>query len=124
MKSGQDQLELARIPVDVADGENARHAGLEVFGIYRDIFIVLQLEAPIGDRTELHRQAEERQHQIAVDVRHGAVGLFDNGFLQNAVATDKRGNLADDQINFSFIDQRHHLVDAVRRGAEVVAPMT
>jgi hypothetical protein len=60
MESGQDQLELAGIPVDVADGENARHAGFEGFGIDRNVFVVLQLEA---------RSATVRQVDIPVAIR-------------------------------------------------------
>jgi hypothetical protein len=41
----QDQLDLAGIPVDVADGENARHAGFETLGVDRDVFVILQLDA-------------------------------------------------------------------------------
>jgi len=45
VESGQDQLDLARIPVDVADGENARDAGFKSFGVDRNVFVILQLEA-------------------------------------------------------------------------------
>src|ERR1700733_3206927 len=60
VKSGQDQLKLAGIPVDVADGENARHAGFEAFGIDRDVFLVLQLES---------QSATVRQAGVAVPCR-------------------------------------------------------
>ena len=36
VEARQDELELARIPVDVADGEDAGHAGLERRGVDRD----------------------------------------------------------------------------------------
>ena len=39
-------------------------AGLELLGVGRDQVLV-QVQAPVGDRPELHRQAEERQHVVA-----------------------------------------------------------
>jgi hypothetical protein len=59
VESGQDEFELARIPVDVADGENAGNARFERLGVDRDVFIVLQIEA---------RSATVRQVAIAVTI--------------------------------------------------------
>ena len=39
-----------------------------VAGVDRDQ-LVLQLEAPVRDRAELHGEAEERQHGIDLDAR-------------------------------------------------------
>src|ERR1700750_260180 len=63
VEAGQDELELARIGVDVANGEDAGLAGLERFGIDRDELFV-KPQPPIGDRPELHGQAEERQDGV------------------------------------------------------------
>src|ERR1035438_10154191 len=52
MKSAQDQLLLAGIGVDVADREDARHAGLEFFGVHLEC-LLLEFDPPFGDRTEL-----------------------------------------------------------------------
>ena len=61
VEAREDELELAGIGVDVADGENAGHAGLEFLRIDRDQVLV-ELQSPIGDRPELHGEPEERQH--------------------------------------------------------------
>src|SRR3954470_6874954 len=45
MEAAQDQLQLARISIDVADCENPRHAGLERRRFNRDQ-VVLQSDAP------------------------------------------------------------------------------
>ena len=73
VEAGQDQLELARIGVDVADREDAGNVGLERLGADRDQ-VVLQVDAPVGDRPELHGQAEERQDRVAGDVEVRAFG--------------------------------------------------
>src|SRR5262245_46508853 len=54
VEAGEDELELARVPVDVADREDAGHVGLERRGVDRDQLAVLHLDAPVGDRAELH----------------------------------------------------------------------
>ena len=64
VEARQDQLELARIGVDVADGENAGNAGFELRRVDGDQILV-QVDPPAGDRPELHRQAEERHHVVA-----------------------------------------------------------
>src|SRR5215470_3092349 len=51
VEAAQDQLQLARIGVDVADGEDAGHACLERTGLDRHE-IVLEFNAPVSDRTE------------------------------------------------------------------------
>src|SRR5487761_1102103 len=123
VKAGKDELELARIPVDVADGENARDIGLEARRVDRDELVVLQLDSPIRQRTELHGQPEERQHRIAGDIKSGTVVGFDHGVTDLAVCAGERSDLPKHEIDFALADQRHHLVDAVRRGAEFAAPM-
>ena len=62
VESGQDQLQLAGIGVDVADRENAGHIGLERGGLDRHQ-IVLERDAPVRHRTELHGQPEERPYR-------------------------------------------------------------
>ena len=47
VKAAQDQLELARIGVDIADGEDALLAGLEFGGVDRDqVFFCLLYTSP------------------------------------------------------------------------------
>src|SRR5436190_7456911 len=60
VKARQDELQLAGVGVDVADGEDARFAGLELLGIHGDE-VLIQVEPPIGDRPELHGEPEEGQ---------------------------------------------------------------
>ena len=52
--------------VDVADGEDAGLAGLELLGVDGDQVLV-EVEAPVGDRSELHGEPEERQQRVAGD---------------------------------------------------------
>ena len=61
VKAGQDELQLARIGVDVADGEDAVLARLELLGITGNE-VLMEIQAPVGDGPELHGQPEERQH--------------------------------------------------------------
>src|ERR1700679_3112463 len=58
MKAAQYQLLLARIGVDVADREDARHVRLKPLRIdaQRTLF---QVQSPLGNRPELRMQAEE-----------------------------------------------------------------
>ena len=64
MKTGQDQLQLAGIGIDVADGENARNARFEFRRVDRDQ-ILIEIDSPSGDRAELHGEPKERQHVVA-----------------------------------------------------------
>jgi hypothetical protein len=72
VKAAQDQLLLARIGVDVADGENARHAGLKFFGIDLERTF-LEFQPPFGDRTQLGMQAEKCQHMIGSTLLRAAI---------------------------------------------------
>src|SRR6202021_4116312 len=84
MEAAQDELELAGIGVDVADRKNSGHAALERRGLDRHQ-IILQRNTPVRDRPELHGQAEERQHGVAVDFRDGVVAALAGGAGQHAV---------------------------------------
>ena len=72
MEARQDQLQLAGIGVDVADGEDALDGGFELLGVHGDQ-VLMQVEAPFGDGAKLHGEAEERQHGIAGDIEALAV---------------------------------------------------
>src|SRR6516165_7666874 len=122
VETAQDKLELAGIGVDVANRKNPGHAGLEGRCLDRHQ-VVLKLDSPIGDRAELHGQPEERQHGIAGNLRYRVVVALDDSTGQCAAGTLKRGDLTDLQIHFPAGDQRTHLLDAVRRGAEIVPPV-
>ena len=122
VEAGEDQLELARIGIDVADGEDAGDAGLERAGVGRDQ-LVLHLQPPFGDRAELHGEAEERKHGIELDARFRSVVSLHRHGGERAVGAFERGHLADLEIHVAGRDQRAHLVHAVGRAAEVVAPV-
>ena len=63
VEARQDQLQLARIGIDVADGEDALLARLELLRVDGNQ-VLFEIEPPIGDRAELHGEAEERQHDF------------------------------------------------------------
>src|ERR1700733_4378250 len=123
VEAGQYELELARIPIDVADRENAGHAGFERRGFDWNELVVLELKTPIGDRAEFHGQAEERQQRVDRKVMHRAVVAFDDRIADLAIRALKLRHLPDQQIDLPFGHERHHLVDAVGSGAELVAPV-
>src|SRR5262245_37192119 len=52
-KSGEDQLQLAGISRDVADGEDAALAALAGRRRHRDVMLV-EVQAPLCDRPEIH----------------------------------------------------------------------
>src|SRR5204862_3907625 len=55
VESGQDQLLLARIGVDVADRKDPGEAGLELLGVDLER-LLLERQSPLGDRSELRVQ--------------------------------------------------------------------
>ena len=75
MEAGQDELQLAGIGVDVADGEDARLARLELRGVDGNEILV-EIEAPIGDRPELHGETEEGHHDLGRLLEGRAVGAL------------------------------------------------
>ena len=72
----QDQLLLARIGVDVTDREHARDVRLEFLGVDLDGALV-ELQSPLGDRTELRRQSEEHQQLLGIERVQRAVVRLD-----------------------------------------------
>src|ERR1700709_317231 len=86
METRENELQLAGIGVDIADGKNAGHIGLERRSLNRNK-VVLKLEAPVRDRTELHRQSEERQHGIAIELESCIVVTLHHGTRQLSALT-------------------------------------
>src|SRR5690606_19246573 len=72
-------------------------------------------------RTEFHGEAEEGQHGIAGDAVELAVLVLDRNGGELTVAALKIDDLADAQIHGACGNEAAHLVDAVRRAAEIVA---
>src|ERR1700761_5125604 len=97
VEAAQDQLELAGIGVDVANGEDAGHAGFEC-GCLDRYQIVLEFDTPVRDRTELHGEPEERQHGIAADIEGGVVVALDDGARELAALAFERSDLAELEI--------------------------
>src|SRR5882672_11294337 len=89
VEAGQDQLLLARVGIDIANGEHARQAGLEFLGIHPQ-GLLLQLQPPLRNRAELRRQAEEDEHVIGIQ-RMGLAALqLDVHTLEHIALTDER----------------------------------
>src|SRR5215469_2409536 len=89
VKSGQDELLLARVGVDVADGEHAEETRLELLGIHRERAL-LECQTPLSDRTELWMQPEEHQQLLGLERGSRAVAALDVDAAQCAVADDER----------------------------------
>src|SRR5665213_3715381 len=122
VETGQNELELAWIGIDVADRENAGDVGLKRADVDRDQLVV-HLEAPVGDRSEFHGQSEERQHGIDLDASYCTVIALDTDGGKFSFRAFQFADLADLEVHGAFGDQRTHLIHAVGRAAEIVAPV-
>jgi hypothetical protein len=63
VEAADDQLLLARIGVDVADGEDPGRRGLEARRV-DDNLLFLERQAPVGDRPELRAPAEQDEERV------------------------------------------------------------
>src|SRR4028118_177252 len=63
VEAGEDQLQLAGVGADVADGEDALLARLEGFRLDLDQVLV-EVEAPVGHGAKLHLQAVEGEERV------------------------------------------------------------
>src|SRR3974390_3735191 len=86
VEAGKNKLELAGIPIDVADRENAGDTGFEACRFDRDQLVVVQLKAPIRHRPELPRQPEERQQRVAGDLEIRTIVSLDDSLAHLTVA--------------------------------------
>src|SRR6266567_2677041 len=123
VEAAQDELDFPRIPIDVADGENPGLVGLEACGVDRNELALTQVDTPLRHRPELHGEPEERQHGFAGERHARSVRALDQSARERALAALERRDLPEQEIDLSLLDQRMHLVDAVGRRAERVAPM-
>src|ERR1700677_3361378 len=119
MKTGQDQLQLAGIGIDVADGENARNARFEFRRVDRDQ-ILIEIDSPSGDRAELHGEPEERQHVVAGMVVSLTVLTTDREGRELAVLALDPRHLPQHEFHVARIDEFPHRVDRMGRRAERV----
>ena len=121
MEARQDQLQLARIVVDVTNGEDALLRCRELLGIHRDQ-VLFQVKAPVSHRTQLHGQPEERQHGVAGNIELAFLALHGHT-AQHTIVALQRCYLADVQVHLARCHQFAHLVDAVGCGTEVITAM-
>ncbi len=112
MEARENELELARVGHDVADGEDARHIGLERLGVDGDK-VALEVEARSGDRTELHLETIEGEESVARQPLLGAIVALDGHGLDLRLAAAQPSHLTDDQLHRPGIDQASHLLDRV-----------
>ena len=81
----------------------------------------MQANPEIGDGTQLHRQAEERQQRVAGQVEVAALLVVERKRRELSVVALQALDVGDDEFQLSVSYERAHLVHAVRRGAETVA---
>ena len=65
------------------------------FAVSTGMRFSLEIEAPVGDRPELHRQAEERQHARRRDLDLVAILVLDDGAGELAALALEAGDLAE-----------------------------
>ena len=116
----QDQLELARVGRDVADGENAGLVGLAGRRIDGDK-LAIELEAPVRDRPELHRQPEKGQQHLGLEPPGLALEARHHHRLERAVVAFERVQLVgdDDLDHRARRGQGLHARHAFRGAAEL-----
>src|SRR3546814_15804806 len=67
-ETGEDQLQLALVVRDVADREDAGMVGLAGGRVHFEV-VVVELQAPVGNGTEIYGQSEERQQAFRSEER-------------------------------------------------------
>ena len=119
VEAAEDELELARIGVDVADGEDA---GL---GTSRTAPLIdprcdprCRFKPPTRHGAELHREAEDRQQPCGGKTDIALRSLHDD-CLKDACGSLQAHHLPNLEGELLFLVQSEHLVHAVRRGAEL-----
>ena len=121
VEAGEDELQLAGVGVDVADGKDALLARLELLGIDRDE-VFGKRDPPVGDGAELHRQPEEGEHHLDRQALLAVLGLDRRRFEATALAVHRR-HLADHEADLLLGREQTHLLHRMRRTAELVAPV-
>src|ERR1700730_17994810 len=88
VEAAQNEFQLARIIIDVAYRENAGDIGLEGSSIDRNEVLV-QVQTPTGNRTELHREPEKRDEPLAGDFVRSAARVLEGHAGELARLTGK-----------------------------------
>src|SRR5690606_17380727 len=107
--------------IDVANGENSRDGTGKAFGVDGNQ-PVLERQAPIGNRTELHGQAEEGQQARGRDALGPARTVYRHRRQEPVLAFERR-DLTLQKTHAARLDQIPHAPDAVRSGAEFWPPV-
>ena len=97
----EDELELAGVGGDVADGEDAGGGGLAGGGGDLDVHVP-EVEAPGGDGAEVHGEAEEGEEAVGLEVAGVAVEVGDFDGLEGAcLAVDGTELVGDDEFELA-----------------------
>ena len=122
VEAADDELLLARIGVDVADREDPRRRGLEARRV-DDELLLLERQAPVGDRPELRAPAEQDEERVERQLARIAVAGQDGEGGELAVVLDDGFRLAGDELDAARRAQG--VEPGARRfvGVEVVAAM-
>ena len=120
MEAAEDEFQLARIGVDVADGVNPGDTRAVVEGV--DLHRILRdVEVPVGNGTEFGAQTEERHPVIGLDgvVTVGLGFDLDRSELPIAIHADDFG--VGHQLNTSRICEVHDFLYAIEVPAKLPA---
>src|SRR5690606_23320690 len=98
VEARQNELQLARIGVDVTNRKNTWLARLELFRINSDQ-VLMQVEAPIRNRAEFHRQTEEGQQRVAFDLIVVAIIALRSHAGELAIIAMQRRDLAEMELD-------------------------
>src|SRR6185312_12922226 len=122
-EAGEYKFELSRVSRDIADREDAGHAGGAARRRDADV-AALEVESPFGDRSEIHRQAEEGQQHVRLEPAALAFQAVDQDRAQaRALAFERRELEGDDEVDGTLRRQRFEAGRTFRRGAEFRPPM-
>lgn len=117
METGQNELQLAGVVADIADGEHAARAGLELLGIHRNQ-VLMQVEPEGSHRPQLHGEPIKSQKPIARD--RPFIGF--NGVYLGARTRNAR-YVGNHKLHFAVGHQLFHAANRIGGCAEIVTPV-
>src|SRR5262249_962063 len=120
VEARQNELQFARIGVDVADGKDAGRLTLESRSIHRDQ-ILMQVQAELGDWSEFDGETEEGKQRIGPMAPFLFVGRGQRDGFKDAIFAMERFYARDMEVDLAFTDELAHAIDTVLRRAETVA---
>ena len=107
VEAADDELLLARVGVDVADREDPRRRGLEARRVDDDL-LLLERQAPVGDRPELRAPAEQDEERVERQLARVAVAAED-GAARRACRRSRRSPSGRPATNSTRPDERSAL---------------